>query len=314
MPLDDDVIRYLEARAAEGDPPLGTVPVERLRDDDRTFFEGVPRAAVAEVRDLEIPGPAGPIPARLYHPAPGQAHPLLVLFHGGGFVFGDLETHDPTARRFAAEGEVTVLSVDYRLAPEHPFPAGVDDAEAATHWAVDHAAELGADPGRGVVSGDSAGGNLAAVVALRLRDAGGPPLAGQLLIYPTTDMRAGDRHPSKRELAEGYGLSGHDMDWFGEQYIRNAEDLGRPDASPLAADDLSGLPPAFVLTAEFDPLRDEGDAYAARLAEAGVPVEHVRLPGAIHGVQTIPERLRSGEELWRRSLAWLRRIVGGEAG
>jgi acetyl esterase len=312
MPLDDDVIRYLEARAAEDDPPLGTVPVERLRADDRAFFEGVPRADVAEVRDLQVPGPAGPIPARLYHPAPGAARPLLVLFHGGGFVFGDLETHDPTARRFAAEGDVAVLSVDYRLAPEHPFPAAVDDAEAATRWAITHASELSADPDRVVVSGDSAGGNLAAVVALRLRGAGGPPLAGQLLIYPTTDMRAGDRYPSKRDLAEGYGLSGHDMDWFGEQYLRSASDAEHPDASPLAAADLSGLPPAFVLTAEFDPLRDEGDAYAERLAEAGVPVEHVRLPGAIHAVQTIPEPLRSGEELWRRSLAWLRRTVVGE--
>jgi acetyl esterase len=314
MPLDDDVIRYLEARAAEDDPPLGTVPVERLRADDRAFFAALPRAAVAEVRGVDVPGPAGPIPARLYHPSPGTARPLLVLFHGGGFVFGDLETHDPTARRFAAEGDAAVLSVDYRLAPEHPFPAGVDDAEAATRWAVDHAAELGGDPERVVVSGDSAGGNLAAVVALRLRDAGGPSLAGQLLIYPTTDMRTGDRYPSKRELAEGYGLSGHDMDWFGQQYIQDAGDLARPDASPMAAADLSGLPPAFVLTAEYDPLRDEGDAYAERLAEAGVAVEHVRLLGAIHGVQTIPEPLRSGEELWRRSLDWLRRTVGGGAG
>jgi acetyl esterase len=263
-------------------------------------------------RDLRLPGPDGEVPARLYRPAPDGTLPLLVLFHGGGFVFGDVETHDRTARRFAAEGEVAVLSVDYRLAPEHPFPAGVNDAEAATRWAAAHAAELGTDPDRVVVSGDSAGGNLAAVVALRLRDAGGPPLAGQLLIYPTTDMRAGDRYPSKRELADGYGLSGHDMDWFGQQYIRDEADAGRPDASPMAAADLSGLPPAFVLTAEFDPLRDEGDAYARRLADAGVPVEHVRLPGAIHGVQTIAEPLRSGEELWRRSLAWLRRTVDGE--
>ena len=310
MPLDDDVIAHLDARAAEDGPSLWEVPPATIRAWDRERLRAVPRPDVAHVEDRAAPGPHGPVPVRIYVPDAPSPRPALVLLHGGGFVFGDVETHDPTARRFCAEAGVVVASVDYRLAPEHPFPAAVDDAEAATRWTIDHATELGADPERVVVSGDSAGGNLAAVVARRLRDAGGPPLAGQLLIYPTTDMRPGDHHPSKRELAEGYGLDAAEMAWFGERYLNGEADTEHPDASPLLASDLSGLPPAFVLTAEYDPLRDEGDAYAARLAEAGVPVEHVRLAGTIHAAQTIWPPLRSGEELWRRSLDWLRRTVG----
>lgn len=311
MPLDDDAIAHLETRAAAAGPALWDVPPARIRAWDREAAQATPRAEVAAVRDLRLPGPAGEIPARAYRPDAGSGRPLLVLFHGGGFVFGDLETHDPTARRFCAEADVTVVSVDYRLAPEHRFPAAVDDAEAATRWAVAHAAELGADPARVVVAGDSAGGNLAAVVARRLRDAGGPTLAGQLLVYPTVDMRPGDRYPSKRELADGYGLTGDEMAWFGRQYLNGQEDASHPDASPIVVEDLSGLPPTFLATAGYDPLRDEGDAYARRLAHAGVPVEHVALPGAVHGVQTSHPPLRSGEELWRRSLDWLRRTVGG---
>ena len=314
MPLDDDVIAYLDALAGQAGPALGEVPLAQTRASDRERFQAVPRPQVAGVEDRVAPGPHGPVPVRVYTPDAPAPRPLLVLLHGGGFVVGDVETHDPTARRFCAEAGVVVASVDYRLAPEHPFPAAVDDAEAATRWAIQHAPEQGADPERAVVSGDSAGGNLAAVVARRLRDAGGPRLAGQLLIYPTTDMRVGDHHPSKRELADGYGLDAADLAWFGEQYLNGEADTDHPDASPLLVRDLSGLPPAFVLTAEYDPLRDEGDAYAARLAEAGVPVEHVRLPGAVHAVQTIWPPLRSGEELWRRSLAWLRRTSATEPG
>jgi acetyl esterase len=231
---------------------------------------------------------------------------VVVLFHGGGFVLGDLETHDEAGRRTCVGADALVVSVDYRLAPEHPFPAGVDDAEAATRWAAEAVTDLGGDPSRMIVSGDSAGGNLAAVVARRLRDAGGPPLIGQALIYPVTDMRPGAHWPSRDELADGVGLTRDAMDWFGEQYLTREEDTAHPDASPIVVDDLTGLPPAFVLTAEFDPLRDEGDAYADRLREAGVEVEHHLLDGTIHGVMTNPARLRSGDEIWRRLNAWTR--------
>lgn len=239
---------------------------------------------VGSVEDRTVPGPAGPVPVRVYRPdAPGPA-PILVWYHGGGWVIGDLDTTDSSARSFCAQAGAVVVSVDYRLAPEHPFPAGPDDAWAALRWVAEHADEVGGDPARLAVGGDSAGGNLAALVALRARDEGGPSLCHQLLVYPGTDLTMG--HPSIEENGEGYFLSKASMEWFTDHYLGADHEHGDPtsgEVSPLFARDLAGVAPAQVLTAEFDPLRDEGAAYAARLAEAGVPVELVEHPGLVHG-------------------------------
>jgi acetyl esterase len=238
---------------------------------------------MARVQERRIPGPAGDLPARLYvpHGQPSDAPaPLLVYYHGGGWVIGDLETCDGVCRLLAEASGASVLSIDYRLAPEHPFPAAVEDAWAAFAWAVENAAELGADPARIAVGGDSAGGNLSAVVSLLAREGGGPKPALQLLIYPVTDTEGTMR--SRLTYAEGFILTKADMDAFEAAYLPDG--AAREDAriSVLHATDLSSLPPAYVITAGFDPLRDEGEAYALRLREAGTRVALRRHPGLIH--------------------------------
>jgi len=240
---------------------------------------GVP-IPVGRVRDLTVDGAAGPLRARHYaSPGGGAGRPLLVFFHGGGWVVGDLDSHDQPCRLLSRYADVHVLSVDYRLAPEHPFPAGIDDAVASFAWAVAHAAELGADPSRVAVGGDSAGGNLAAVVAQVTRDTGATQPAAQLLIYPGAD--ASRDRPSKNLFADGYFLSRADMDWFLDHYCPGV-DRHDPRVSPLLHPDLSGLAPAVVSTAAFDPLRDEGEAYAAALRVAGVPTVLRRATGLVH--------------------------------
>lgn len=241
------------------------------------------KRSLPPVGDVAIPGPAGAIPARFYEP-PGaglERRPLVVYFHGGGWVLGDLDTHDGLCRFLAANAAVAVLSVDYRLAPEHPFPAAVEDAFAAFRWAAAENPRLGADPSRIAVAGDSAGGNLAAAVSLLARDDGGPSPAMQALIYPVVD--APGEQPSRDTFAEGYLLTKADMEWFERHYLSGASSCEDPRVSLLSAGDLSGLPPTYITTAGFDPLRDEGEAYAARLREAGVAVALRRHPGLIHG-------------------------------
>lgn len=236
---------------------------------------------VAGVTNLSIPGPAGPIPARHYRPTDGFG-PLLVFFHGGGHVIGGLDTHDDLCREICREGAMHVLSVDYRMAPEHKAPAGVDDAFASFAWARDHAADLGADPGRVAVGGDSAGGNLAAVVSQRARNEGTRLPDMQLLIYPSTN--ASDESRSRTLFADGFFLTKRNMDWFTDQYLNGSQlDATDPRVSPLLADDLSGLPPALVLTAGFDPLRDEGNQYAEAMRAAGVSVDLRVFGSLIHG-------------------------------
>jgi acetyl esterase len=235
---------------------------------------------VARVEALSLPGAAGPLAARLYVPE-AEVRGLLVYYHGGGWVAGDLDTHEAPCRFFARESGMAVLSVDYRRAPEHRFPAAVDDALAAFRWASAETARLGVPPERVAVGGDSAGGNLAAVVSLLTAREGGPRPSAQLLIYPVTDLS--EKRPSYRLFAEGFFLAERDMDWYRRQYLPDEAAALDPRASPLLAPDLHDLPPAVVLTAGFDVLRDEGEAYARRLAEAGVPVTHRRLPGQIHG-------------------------------
>lgn len=248
------------------------------RDSDG---EAVP---VGEVRDLAVPGPGGDVPVRVYRPEGVDEAPVLVWFHGGGWVLGSVDFSDATARKLCSRAEVVVVSVEYRLAPEHPFPAGPDDAWAALTWVADHAAELGGDPDRLAVGGDSAGGNLAALVAIRARDEGAPRLAHQLLVYPATDLTM--EHPSIKENGDGYFLTEASMLWFRDCYLGVDREHGDPasaDVSPLFSTDLTGVAPAQVLTAELDPLRDEGAAYAERLEQAGVVVELVPHQGLIHG-------------------------------
>lgn len=283
MPLDPQVREFLDQVAAMGGPRLHEVPVAEARRMIELLTQmtgGVPEP-VASVEERTIPGAEGPLAARVYRPRAEAGLPLLVYFHGGGWVIGNLATHDGLCRALANAAGAVVLAVDYRLAPEHKFPAAAEDAYAATRWAAAHAADLGADPTRLAVGGDSAGGNLSAVVTHLARDRGGPALRFQLLIYPATDATMA--LPSFRENGDGYLLTAADMRWFYGYYLRTPADATDPLASPLHAGRFDGLPPAFVLTAEFDPLRDEGEAYAARLRAAGVPVELRRYDGMIHG-------------------------------
>jgi acetyl esterase len=252
----------------------------RLGADATTARPPIP---MARVEAVEVPGAAGPLPSRLYVPGglpAGTPAPLLVYFHGGGWVVGDLDTHDGVCRFLAAAAGTTVLSIDYRLAPEHPFPAAVEDSWAAFNWAIANAAELAVDPNRIAVGGDSAGGNLAAVVSLLARAGGGAMPAMQLLIYPATD--SADDTRSRQLFSDGFLLTRGDMDYFEAHYLPVRSDADDPRVSVLRAPDLSGLPPAYVATAGFDPLRDEGEAYALRMREAGVQVALRRHPGLIH--------------------------------
>jgi len=272
-------------------PPVHTLtPAEarRLYRERRTFTQPEP-PPLPVVRELTMPGPGGPLPLRLFRPpadkaVAGALPPLLVYFHGGGWTIGDIDTHDVLCRQLAVEAGCAVLSVDYRLAPEHPFPAAVDDCIAATRWARSQAAALGIDAQRIAVGGDSAGGNLAAVVALAERDAGAA-IAAQLLIYPATDMRA--VAPSHQANAQGYLLTADSIAYYRGNYTPEAAMWNDWRASPLLAKDRARLPPALVLTAGFDPLRDEGRQYADALSAAGNRVQYVCFERQVHGFITM---------------------------
>ena len=302
MPLDPVTEAVLAELAKAEAPPIAELPPAGAREMYRQLQPPAPELEVGAVEDRRVPGPAGEIPVRVYRPVGDGPFPLHVHFHGGGWVIGDLDTHDFDCRELCRGAGCVVVAVDYRLAPEHPFPAAPEDCWAATCWAAEHAGELGARPGAITVGGDSAGGNLAAVVALLARDAGGPEIALQLLIYPVVDA-AMDR-TSFRENGRDYMLTAEGMQWFWNHYCP-PDARSDPRASPLHAADHSGLPPALILTAEFDPLRDEGEAYAGRLEAAGVPVTLHRLDGLIHGffsqVRMIPAG-RAGIELAVRGL------------
>ena len=270
-----------------------------------------PKADVAHVEDVRIPVGDGMIGARIYHPRPGAVLPGLVFYHGGGFVIGTLDTHDGLCRALARAADCAVVSVDYRLAPEHPFPTPVEDAYAAKQWVAANASDLGLDPGRIAVGGDSAGGNLAAVVAQLSAARGSAPLVHQLLFYPVTDCSFDTS--SYRDNAEGYFLTAEMMRWFWRQYVG---ELGRgldPLASPLRAEISSDLAPATVVTAEYDPLRDEGEAYAARLREAGIPVTLRRFDGVIHGFASMLGVVDQADEAVRFGANALRKAFAEEA-
>lgn len=274
----------LRLLALAGAPDLDELTPEQARArvaaDARTFAG--PRVGLDEVRELELPGPTKGIPARLYVPdAADSEAALVVYFHGGGFVVGDLDTHDNTCRFLARSSGARVVAVDYRLAPESPFPAPLDDALAAFRAVADTAQELGAAPGRIGVAGDSAGGNLAVGVAHLCRRDGDPGPAFQLLFYPWLDLA--HKRRSYRLFGEGFYLTESDLDWYARKYLAQADDAMDPRCSPLQADDLAGLPPTYIATAGFDPLRDEGEEFAHRLRSAGVPVALRRHEGLIHG-------------------------------
>jgi acetyl esterase len=267
-----------------GTPPLQeltpTQARERVAQDARSF-EG-PKVGLPEVREVELAGAAGSRLARLYVPDPADRQgPMLVYFHGGGFVVGDLDTHDNTCRFLARRSGARVLAVDYSLAPESKFPGPVEDAVAAFRSAAERFQDLGAHPRRLGVGGDSAGGNLAVGVARACRDSDGPAPGFQLLFYPWLDLA--EKRPSYQLFGEGFYLTESDLDWYRAQYLARDEDARDPRCSPLVADDFSGLPPAYVATAGFDPLRDDGEEYAHRLTAAGVPAALRRHPGLIHG-------------------------------
>ena len=272
----------------------------------RAQLKALPRVPVvdecANVEDRIIPGPAGEIPLRIYRSRDATDDPIpgFAYFHGGGWVICDLDSHDNACRRLANEVGAVVVSVDYRLAPEHPWPGAIDDTYAATCWTADHAVELGIDPSRLAVAGDSAGGNLAAVVSLMARDRGGPPLAFQLMVYPVIDStRTRNDRPSRTENAEGYFLTTATMDWYREQYLSGGATGDEPYVSPHRAESLAGLPPACIVTAEMDPLRDEGDHYAAALESSGVPVTHHRACGMFHGFFNMDAALDGAKDAQR---------------
>ena len=282
MPVDPQVQAVLDQMASLGGPELKDMTVDAARASFAMFAAlGARPDQPAPTEDRSIAGPSGDIPIRIYRPPSDGPLPIIVFLHGGGFVIGNIDSHDPTCQQLATRVPAVVVSVDYRLAPEHPFPAPVEDCWAALAWAASHASELGADPARLAVAGDSAGGNLSAVIARRARDAGGPAVAFQLLIYPATDMTRS--HASHKENGEGYMLTTDSMDWFMGHYFAADADQLHADASPQFVKDLSGLPPALVITAEFDPLRDEGEAYGEALRSAGVDARVSRYDGMIHG-------------------------------
>jgi acetyl esterase len=309
--LDPEAVALLRQLEATSPPPLWTISAAEARQAmaARTAALAQEPEPLAAVEDRHIPGPETALPVRIYTPAGTGPFPLLVYFHGGGWVLGNLDTHDALCRALANEAGRVVVSVDYRLAPEHKHPAPLEDAYAATAWVAANAASLHGDPSRLAVGGDSAGGNLAAGVALLARDRRGPALTGQVLIYPVTDYSFDT--PSYRDCAEGYFLTRDEMVWFWGQHLSSQADGSSPYASPLRAADLSGLPAAVVVTAEFDPLRDEGEAYGRRLAEAGVPVVVTRYPGMIHNFLRTARAMRCGREAIKQMGAFLRETAAG---
>jgi acetyl esterase len=310
--LDPDAAAVYKAFQEAGRPPYETLTPTEARAN---YLAGRPVThpeppELAEVWDVSIPAPHGAIPARLYQPkklrAANGLAAGLVFFHGGGWVIGDLDSHDVVCRKLAHEGELTVISVDYRLAPEHKFPAAVEDAITATQWVSHNAKEFGIDAARLSVGGDSAGGNLAAVVALAARDGNGPALSSQVLIYPATDFAM--THPSHSEPETSILLTHSVITWFRDHYLNGSADVHDWRASPARATTLIGLPPAYVLTAGADPLRDEGNDYAERLKQAGVPVTHRTFPGQFHGFFTMGKLLHQANVAASDIGVWLKAL------
>lgn len=285
MPLDPNVRKILEQLSKM--PTITKVPIEEYRKLFKAFFTSQPRASVHRIFDIIIQGTEARIPARVYVPGEGENYGVLVYAHGGGFVLGDVETYDPLCRELTNACNCIVVSVDYRLAPEHKFPAAVTDFYDATKWVLEHAKELGGDPERVVVGGDSAGGNLAAVISIMARDQGlKPSLKYQILINPFLGVDLTSY--TAREYSTGLFLDTESMTYFSRAYLRSPTDAFDWRFSPILRNDLENLPPALIITSEYDPLRDSAETYAAKLAEAGVPTVAVRFNGVTHGFYGFP--------------------------
>lgn len=308
MALDSEVQRWLQQLATAQLPPVETLPVDEARRQMREATEPLETGEmVHRMEDRVVSGPLGPIPVRVYDPGvPGQ-HPVLVYFHGGGWVLGSIETHDCLCRCLANAAGVKVISVEYRLAPEHRYPAAAEDAYAAVCAVAADGPSFGIDPARIVVGGDSAGGNLAAVVALMARDRRGPSLRGQVLIYPVLDYDFDTN--SYLQYIDGYFLTRDAMMWFWDQYVPEAERRNEPYAAPLRAKDVSQLPPALIVAAECDPLRDEAAAYARRLRAAGNQVTYLCYPGMIHGFVRRLKFWKAGREALAEIAQTIRKYV-----
>jgi acetyl esterase len=294
MTLDPQTKFVLDQLAAAGAPPMETLTPEQAR---AAFV--MPRGAVepvGKVEDRTVPGPESDIPVRIYYPKETQeTYPALVFYHGGGWVIGNIDSHDDVCRALTNHANCVTISVDYRLAPEHKFPAAVIDSYAAVQYVYDHAEEFQVDRNRIAVGGDSAGGNLAAVVTNLSKDRKAPEICFQLLLYPSTQV-GGKATVSMKENAEGYFLTKGTMEWFRDCYLNGDEDKQNPLVSPYLYEDVTGLPPALVITAEYDPLRDEGEAYAKKLADGGVEVEAVRYDGTIHGFISMSAVINQGKD------------------
>ena len=313
MTLDPGAQRVLEMVANSGLPKYEDVDpatARTLYSKGRAVMQPDPQE-VAETRDLSAPGPAGPIPLRLYRPigsSPEDVLPVLIYYHGGGFVIGDIETHDGVCRHLANASKCAVISVHYRLAPEHKFPAAVEDAFATAQWVADQERSLNLDTSRIAVGGDSAGGNLSTVVCLLARDAGQPKIAFQMLLYPGTDLSMS--LPSQQRLAEGYLLTKYNQRWFLDHYTRSEEDKADWRASPLRAPSLKGLPPAYIMTAGYDPVSDDGIVYGERLQKEGVQVAMRHFENQIHGFLTMGRIIPDSAVALDEAGAALRKALG----
>lgn len=306
MTLDAQTQAYLDQQAQSAALPWHELtPADARQYYFSQRYEGGMPEPVASMEDRAIPIHNSVIRARIYTPAGTAPFPVLVYFHGGGWVIGTIETHETTCTKLANASGAIVVSVDYRLAPEHRFPTAVEDCYAATRWVADHASSFGGDPQRLAVAGDSAGGNLAAAVTLMARDQRGPQIVLQVLIYPVTDYYDPGT-PSYRENAQGYGLSRDDMIWFWHHYLHDEHERTHPYAAPLRAPDLRRLPPALILSAEYDPLRDEAELYAQRLQEAGVATRLTRYQGTIHGFFNLTNIIDQGVRAHTEVVAFLR--------
>ena len=310
MALHPVIAAALASAASEDLQPYNAMPIAQARAQARLpYLNDRPPVPVSAVRNVVVPGPGGALAVRIYTPAGEGPHPVMVFFQGSGFVVLDLDSHDELCRRLCRGASCVVASVDYRLAPEYPFPAAPDDCLAATRWVAANAAEFGGDATRLAVCGDSAGACLAAVTALRIRDEGGPALRAQLLFYPVTDHHSA-AHASYQSCGTGYGLTLEGMRWFWNQYLPDPDLVNLSHAAPLRAESLAGLPSAYVDIAEYDVLRDEGEAFARRLEQAGVPTVLRRSAGMNHGflkyAAVIPEAALAIDSActWLRS-AWL---------
>lgn len=312
MPLDKQVEAFMKLLAEAGGPALNEMPPTAAREASAALgqFGGVPEP-VASIVNRTVPGPLGEIPVRIYTPVGDGPFPILMYFHGGGWVIGSPDTVETTCTMLANRAGAIVISVDYRLAPEHKFPAAAEDCYAATLWAAENAREIGGDPERIAVSGDSAGGNLAAVISIMARETGAPKLTYQVLFYPVTDYSF--ETESYKQNGEDYFLTTAMMKWFWGHYLNTDEDGRDWRASPLQVTDPSNLPPAFVVTAEFDPLRDEGEAYAQLLLRGGNTVTLKRYDGQIHAFVTILGVMDRGKQAIEDASALLRQAFAAKA-